>query len=150
MNFLNYIKIFKKTKFKKANSHEYSLVLNENQLEKLKVYSHLLHSETISALKTFTTPQYDKGWLLRNKKGFNTLMFKKKYDVIVCDRFGNVLEAFNELKPNFISSYYPNGHFVYFLNVGSIKYYDIKKSDRLTLKRDLSLATIYGDALGLG
>lgn len=150
MNFINYIKIFKKTKFKKTNTREYTLVLNENPLDKLIIKSHLLHSETISILRKFTTPQYEKGWLLRNKKGFNTLMFKKKYDVIVCDRFGNVLETFSELKPDFVSHYYPNGHFVYFLNVGSIKYFDIKKSDRITLKRDLSIAKIYSDALGLG
>ncbi|WP_127942639.1 MULTISPECIES: hypothetical protein [unclassified Mycoplasma] len=149
MKWLKVIKILAFPRLKKAARQEYQPFLNQSPMEDMLVVSHTLHRQTYQWLRKFKTPQYGRMWLLRKKKAFNTLFFQQPYDVVVCDRYGNVLATFVALGSGYVSNYYRAGYFIYFMVVGSIKFYDIRPSDRLTFKRLLPSLQILQDLMGL-
>ncbi len=149
MQIINYLKPFISSGFKKNEQIYYQLLVNEILISDLKIISHHLHFNTYNLLKKFKTPQYNIGYLMRKKQGFTTIFFQQRYDIIVCDRYGNVIKKFINQAVGYISSYFSEGYFIYFMVVGSIKYYNIKNSDRLTLKRYLPSFKVFEDVMGL-
>ena len=135
MKIKEWIKIFSKYKSDKSEK-SYSITLNNNILDKAIVYSHPNHNKTMKLLRAFKTVQYDNIYVLRNKKGFNTIGFGLNYDVVIADKDGKVIKTLMDLKIDYISKYYENGYFIYFMPVGSINFYKIGTSDILRLQRD--------------
>ncbi len=136
MKIVEWIKIFKMTNQKSDKKKSFSLTLNNADVEKVNVLVNPLSSDTYKLLRKFATPQYDLMFLMRNKKGFNTLFFQQRYDVIVCDKNFKIISLFPELKMGFISENFANGYFIYFSTVGTINFLDLKENDRLRIKRD--------------
>lgn len=120
----------------KKKMKSFSLTHNDINVEKTKVIVNPLASETYQLLRKFATPQYELMFLMRNKKGFNTLFFQQHYDVIVCDKNFKVIKLFIDLKKGFISENFSNGYFIYFATVGTINFLDLKENDRLRISRD--------------
>lgn len=135
--------------FKKPHEMQYQLLLNDVILPHLKVISHSLHFTTYNLLRKFKRPQYHSAYLMRQKKGFTTVFFQQPYDIIVCDRFGNVIQTFNNQSIGYISHYFDHAYFIYFMVVGSIKHFNIHQSDRLTLRRIVSTWKIFEDVVGI-
>ena len=129
MNWLKWVKIFVIPTFEKKDLKEYKTFLNEVEVERVVSYSTNGHKKTYDMLRAFKSSQHDKWFVLRNKKGFNTFYFTINYDVIIADRDGKVIEAILGVAPGFFSNNYKKSHYIYFTPVGSIKYYNIKKSD---------------------
>lgn len=134
MRILEWIKIFGKSNIKKKESRTYTITLNDSLLEKAVVHSTLSHSKTYKLLREYKTPQYDTLYVLRNKKGFNTMGFTLNYDVVICDKNGKVLELLQDTIEGYISKYYNKSHFIYFMTVGSINHYKIELYNILRLQ----------------
>lgn len=149
MKISDYLKIFITPGFKKNNQVHYQLFVNETLISDLIVISHSLHFQTYNLLKKFKAPQYHTAFLMRKKQGFTTVFFQQHYDIVICDRYGNVIKTFIDQSNGYISNYFEEGHFIYFMVVGSIKHYNITKSTRLTLKRHLPSFKIFEDAMGI-
>ena len=118
---------------KKDNRAEYFLTHNNEEIENIKVISYLLHKDVYKSLRHFKIPQYDHIYVMRKKKGFNTLFFQQNYDVVITDHDGIVLDALTDIPTGYVSSHYPKGHFIYFMTVGSINHYSIQKKNRLRI-----------------
>jgi len=84
-------------------------------------------------MRQIKTPQYETTYILRNKKGFNTLLFSQHTDVVVTTKDGVVLDAIKDVKPGFISKHYETGNKIFFFTVGSINFHNIKKKDSLVI-----------------
>lgn len=110
--------------------------MNEADVEKVKVIVNPLSTDTYKMLRTFATPQYDLMFLMRNKKGFNTVLFQQNYDIVVCDKNFKVIKLFPDTERGFISEHFSNGYFIYFGTVGMINFLNLKPNDRLKIKRE--------------
>ena len=141
--------IWKKPHFKKKMNQGFGLKKNDIEIENLKINNSLLHSHTYDIIRKMKTPQYNSGWVMRNKKGFNTVFFNINYDIVMCDSFGNIINLFPNTKTGYVSKHYPNSYFIYFFVVGTIKDLNIEKGERLTLKRQFVNFTIFQDAVGI-
>ncbi len=149
MKWSGYLKLMINPGFKKKQENHYQLIINQKLMNNLKIITHSLHFDTYNLLKKLKTPQYNTIFLMRNKQGFTTIFFQQSFDVVLCDRYGNVIKTFINQPSGYISQYFPKSYFIYFMTVGSIKYYNIKINDRLTLKRELSNFKIFEDVMGL-
>lgn len=130
------ISIFKNLKFiqmKKPERSEYSLFHNNTEIENIQVISYALHRETFKHLRHFKVPQYKHIYLMKKKKGFNTLFFQLNFDVVVADRDGIVLDVLTDVETGYVSNHYQEGYFIFFMTVGSINHYNIKVKDRLNI-----------------
>lgn len=136
MKMWDWIKIFGRPKNKKKYERAYKLSINDVLIENIRAHSTGNHSGTYKILRTFKTPQYDEVYVLRNKKGFNTIGFNIHYDIVVCDKDGKVLDTLADQKEGYISEHYADAHFVYFMTVGSINFYKIKSLDRIRLRKE--------------
>lgn len=135
MKIFKFLKNFSTRPLPRFEKYEYSFYINKKEIENLNVWSSLSHHETAKRLRNFKSQPYDNLYVLRNKKGFNTMLFIQKYDVIICDGSGIVIDLLTEVGPGYISDYYQNGYFIYFGAVGTINFYNIKKRDLLELTR---------------
>ena len=133
MNWLKWVKIFKAPSFQKKDQKEYRTFLNEIKIEKVISYSRNGHKKTYDMLRAFKSSQYDKWFVLRNKKGFNTFYFTINYDVIIADKDGKIIDKLIDVSPGYFSEYYNNSYYIYFIPVGSIKHHNIKKTDILRI-----------------
>lgn len=149
MKWSDYLKIMINPGFKKQQEHHYQLVINQNLVSDLKIIAHLLHFDTYNLLKKLKTPQYNTVFLMRNKQGFTTIFFQQNFDIVICDRYGNVLKTFINQASGYISEHFPKSYFIYFMTLGSIKYHNININDRLTLKRNLGRFKLFEDVMGL-
>lgn len=110
---------------------DYFIYLNGELIENLEGHSNVSHGEIYKKLRAFQTPQYQTWYIFKNKKGFNTWGFQRKYDVVILNHKGVVLEALTEIKPNYVSEHYSKAFYIIFTVVGTIQYYDLKKKDTL-------------------
>lgn len=133
MKLISIVKNLIFVQMKKPERSEYSLFHNNNEIENIKVISHALHRETFKHLRHFKIPQYNRIYLMKRKKAFNTLFFQLSFDVVVADRDGIVLDALTDVETGYISNHYQEGYFVFFMTVGSINHYNIKVKDRLKI-----------------
>ncbi len=136
MKIWEWIKIIGINKIYKEESTTYKIELNNEELEDIKVYSNILHSKTYKILRTFKTSQYNDFYLMRNKKGFNTLFFNIAYDILIADKDGKILDFFKNKNQGYISKYYNNSYFILFLPVGTINFYSFQINDKINLIRD--------------
>lgn len=113
----------------------YTMSLNDIFLDKVKVFSNKSHYETYTLLRSFKTPQYDNIYVLRNKKAFNTAFFNINYDIVLCDKDGKVMKIFINKSEGYISNYFKESYFVYFMSVGSINFYKISALDIIRLQK---------------
>lgn len=123
-------------KIKRKDNIEYKISLNDRDLENTIAFSTALHHDTYKILRELKTVQYDRFFVLRKKKGFNTIGFNINYDVIICDRNGKILELVNNCDIGYISEYYNESYFIYFTPVGTINFYKMKNNDRLSLHKE--------------
>lgn len=114
---------------------EYKVLLNDQPLEKVSIKSFPTHSETYNLLRSFRTVQYENIYVLRRKKGYNTYLFHINYDVVICDKYGKVLDVDMDVKPGSISKHYPQAYYVYYMPVGMVTYHRIKKLDVISISR---------------
>lgn len=133
MKLLSIIKNLKFAQIKKPERSDYALFHNNTEIENIKVISYALHRETYKHLRHFKIPQYDHIYLMKKKKGFNTLFFQLNYDVVVSDHDGIVIDTLTDIETGFISNHYPEGYFIFYMTVGSINHYNIKVKDRLKI-----------------
>lgn len=111
------------------------ITLNDVRLESVQVINFALHHDVYKRLRSFKTPQYDKFYLMRGKKGFNTLLFQQNYDVIVTNKDGKVIDTLQSVEPGYLSGFYEDGYSIYFTTVGTINFYNIKNNDILRRNR---------------
>lgn len=135
MKLLKLVKSFGIRNVPRFEKYEYDFYLNKTHAPEITVWSTLSHHETYKKIRNFKSQPYNNFYVLRNKKGFTTIMFVQKYDIIVCDSNGIVIDLLMEIEPGYISEYYENGYFIYFCPVGSINFYSIKIRDLLELGR---------------
>ena len=135
MSLSEWIKIFTNKDYKKVSEQKYYLIHNQERIDKVFVFNNKLHSETMTKLRTFKTPQYESIFVLKGKKGFNTIGFNLHYDVVICDRNGKIVNILNDVKQGYISEYYQDSHYIYFFTIGSVGFYKLKVNDILTLGR---------------
>ncbi|CAM9126013.1 hypothetical protein MYMA111404_02475 [Mycoplasma marinum] len=127
--------IFTRKNKKSIKNREFYLSVNDKIIPKWKIMNNTSTAKTIKMLKNFQIPQYETGYLLRNKKGFQTIFFNQNYDVVVSDRDGKVLKTFISVNPGYFSKYFASAHFVYFFPVGTINFLNINKKDVVIIKR---------------
>ncbi len=135
MKLWDYAKIFGTANIPRKTTSNFRLLRNEEEIPKVRVINNKLHSETFKVLRRFVTPQYENIYLMRNKKGFNTVAFQQEYDVVIADKNGKVIKTFLSVPTGFISEYFKESYSIFFMTIGSIKSFDINKSDRLQLTR---------------
>ena len=135
MKIWDWVKIFGKREIEKADDMTYTVLLNDIQLEKVKAYSAKSHHHIYKQLRAFKAPRYDKFYVFRGKAGFNTIGFTIKYDVVVTDRNGKIIDLKKEVEVGEISNHYKEGYFIFFTTVGTINYYNLKNNDLLKLRR---------------
>ncbi|MCP4354018.1 MAG: hypothetical protein GY793_00010 [Proteobacteria bacterium] len=104
--------LFTRKARKRNYKHDYRLLLNDVHLTKWNIINNSSVYQTVKTLRTFTSPQYETGYLMRRKKAFNTILFQQNYDVVLTDRHGKVLKLFIDVAPGFYSKYYAEGYFV--------------------------------------
>jgi hypothetical protein len=75
-------------------------------------------------------------YFTRNQKGFNSYFFKTKFDIIITNHSGRVIDVVQYFNINTISKHYDKGYYVYFMPIGSITYYEIKKNDLINFRHD--------------
>ena len=134
MKLWDYYKIINFPKGKKHIKKTFDLIHNEEVVENIEVITYKLHSRIYRDLRAFKTSQYNIAYLMRNKKGFNTILFRINYDIVITNNKGIVLDLLINQEPGFISEYYKDGYNIYFFVVGQIKFMDIKLKDQLNLK----------------
>ncbi len=125
-------------KAKKRNyQYNCTLTLNNVLLDKWNVINNSSVIETVKTLRKFTAPQYETGYLMRRKKGFQTFLFQQNYDVVLTDKDGKVLELFIDVAPGYYSNYHKDGYFILWFPVGTIKFLELKELDILQARRIL-------------
>lgn len=125
MNLFSFMKHYTfAKKWQKKEKSEHYLVYNNEEIEKSRVIVFQMHHDAYKNLRAFKTPQYDTYYLMRKKKGFNTLFFRQNYDVIIADHNGKILDLLTDVKPGFFSEYYDDAHYIYFAPVGTINHYN--------------------------
>ncbi|WKX02321.1 hypothetical protein [Candidatus Mycoplasma mahonii] len=134
MKFKDLINIMGTPQKNRYSHREYDIFLNEEEINKMTGVTFKLHSDVYKRVRNFPSPQYDVIYILRNKKAFNTALFKINYDVIVTGKDGIILKIFIDLGPGFISKYFSDGNKIFFCSVGTINNYDIKIKDLMTLR----------------
>ncbi|MCK5946014.1 MAG: hypothetical protein KAG04_01945 [Mycoplasmataceae bacterium] len=137
MKLWNYYKIIKFPKGSKSHKKTYGLSHNEIPVEKIQVINYKSHHLIYKDLRAFKTSQYEIAYLMRNKKGFNTTLFRMNYDVVVTDKNGTVINLLIDVKPGYISEYFDDAFNIYFFVVGQIKFMNLKVKDQLNLSIEL-------------
>ena len=135
MKIKEWVKNLSSTPYKKNIPVEYTAHLNEQPIENIEIKSFGTHHETYELLRSFKTIQYETMYVFRNKRGYNTYLFNINFDIVVCDKYGKVLEAISNIKPGTISQHYSKGYYVFFMPVGTIVYLEIKKLDVISIAR---------------
>jgi hypothetical protein len=125
---------FKKNKAPSSEHKTYNFTINKTRIPEMKILGNKNNYLIYNELKELMYPQYNFGYLTKNKQGFNTLLFKQSYDILVCDKDGKVLDVLKSLRPNFISKYYNGAFYIYFFPVGTNSYYELKKNDVVNLR----------------
>lgn len=136
MKFWKWIKIIFIKKNYKEEENTYNIEHNNEKLENIKVFSNAIHFKTYKILRTFKTTQYNNFYLMRKKKGFNTLFFNINYDILVSDKDGKILDLFKNKKQGYISKYYKNSYFIFFTPIGTINFYNFQINDKLNLVKN--------------
>lgn len=136
MKIWKWIKILFIRKIPKNEENIYIIELNNEKLENIKVFSNAIHFKTYKILRTFKTQQHNNFYLMRNKKGFNTLFFNINYDIVVSDKDGKILDLLKNKKQGYISKYYQNSYFIFFTPIGTINFYNFQINDKLNLIRN--------------
>ena len=134
MKIFEWLRIKNGIKNNKDTIREYDFSVNGSIDGKYTIYSYKFHHQNYRDLREFKTPQYETGYLFRNKKGFNTYGCNIKYDVIVASVKGKVIDLRQEVEQGFTSRYYANGFYVLFTPAGSINYFNLRKRDVISFK----------------
>jgi len=122
---------------KKINAGRFNFCeIKINDLENIKQKGKYFKAPTdlYRAVRALVT-ELDYIYFTKNQKGFNTYFFNKNFDVIISDRGGRIIGIEQNLGRNQISRHFENGYYVYFLPLGSITYYDLKKNDLINFRR---------------
>ena len=123
-------------KMKKHNAGGFSLckleINNSKKIkEKVKYYSR--PNKLYKSMRS-TISETNFIYMSRNQKGFNSYYFKKEFDIMLTDHRGRVLELIPRYKIDQISDHYKSAYYIYFMPVGMITYYSIKKNDLAIFK----------------
>ena len=134
MKLWDYYKIINHTHKGKDKQKEFSLIHNGNPVENIRVLTYKSHHKIYKLLRTYKTPQYNLAYLMRNKKGFNTLLFRINYDVVVCNKNGKIIHIEINCNPGHISKYFNDGYEIFFFVVGQIKFMNLQIDEQLLLE----------------
>lgn len=137
MKLLEYYKIINFSRKGKDKQKEFGLIHMGEKVENIRVLTFRSHHEIYKLLRTYKTPQYDLVYLMRNKKGFNTILFRINYDVVICNKNGKIIKMEINCKPGHISQYFDDGYEIFFFVVGQIKFMNLQLDEVLSLELNM-------------
>ncbi len=124
----------KKINFKHNEKTIYKLFVNNNKitdnLKRIIIKKNYI-SKLINTYSFENNSNNSYYYFIHGEKGFNSFLFKKKYDVVFTNNDDEVIYLEESFELNKVSKYFKNLKFIYLLPIGTIKNFSIKIADEI-------------------